>query len=178
MGYREKKLLIILNKVTKGLIILGAAGWLFSRYLQHIIMWIKWQKYKIPAWFTGLRTMYICYTTITGVCLLVYWNSIIPLSLTCVISTNKWSHEKALTEKGLRKRIMEKASTPLTEKAKNPWHGQESQRLGTLRKKTFTRVKNHWGLVLWERKPLQGPRISKARVLRKKLLRGGIHLMK
>jgi len=30
------------------------------------------------------------------------------------------SHEKALTEKGPRKRIMEKASTPLTEKAKKP----------------------------------------------------------
>ena len=30
------------------------------------------------------------------------------------------SHENALTEKSPRKRIMEKASTPLTEKAKNP----------------------------------------------------------
>ena len=88
---------------------------------------------------------------------------------------NGKSHENALTEKGPRKRIMEKASTPLTEKAKNPWHGQESQRLGTPRKKTFTRVKNHRGSVLRERKPLQGPRISKARVSRKrKLSRGDI----
>ena len=68
---------------------------------------------------------------------------------------------------------MEKASTPLTEKAKKPWHCQESQRLGTPRKKTFTRVKNHRGSVLRERKPLQGPRIIKARVSRKKAFEGG-----
>ena len=67
------------------------------------------------------------------------------------------SHEKALTEKGPRKRIMEKASTIPNRKSKNP-----------------DTVKNHRGSVLRERKPLQGPRISKAQVSRKrKLSRGG-----
>ena len=72
---------------------------------------------------------------------------------------NGKSHEKALTEKGPRKRIMEKASTPPNRKSKKPltrsritearysekenlYKGQESQRLGTPRKKTFTRTKN------------------------------------
>ena len=63
------------------------------------------------------------------------------------------SHEKALTEKGPRKRIMEKASTIPNRKSKNP-----------------DTVKNHRGSVLLERKPLQGSRITEARYSEKENL--------